>query len=312
MKFDIVGINDSYGSHRFSNNSILYALKDNVTQDSNLVFVWWVEKMFLDPKYSDIADRLCNTDWFGVMHVPLLTPNWAMYSQNNLSKLYFSHKWRLALSRCKGIIVLSEHMKVQLQALYPSLPVFSMKHPIGSTAGEFSPQSFKEDPKLLLVGAWLRDFDSFFHLKTNFRKVILLNKYADGYLKDIYGKYSPDIRRKIRDIDCIEFLENDEYDKLLSSSLVYLGLHETSANNALCECISSSVPFVSKNHPAITEYCGIDYPLFFNDALDLSTIEYEKVIEAHHYLKDNYKLKEMLSIDSFVDSVASIYIKIID
>jgi hypothetical protein len=230
-----------------------------------------------------------------------------MYSQNNLSKLYFSPKWRAALSRCKGIIVLSEHMKIQLQALYPSLPVFNIKHPIGKTTIEFNPQSFKKDPKLLLVGAWLRDFEGFLNLKTNFKKVILLNKYADGYLRKIYGKYSPDIRRKIRDVECVEFLENDEYDKLLSSSLVYLGLHETSANNALCECISYSVPFVSKNHPAISEYCGSDYPLLLNDLNDLTSITDKSVIESHHYLKNNHIIKGKLTIEFFIDNVASTY-----
>jgi glycosyltransferase involved in cell wall biosynthesis len=310
MKFDIVGVDESYGSHRFSNNSILHALKDKVTQDSDLVFVWWVEKMFLDPKYSDIKDRLCNTNWFGVMHVPLLTPNWAMDGQNNLSSLYFDETWRKALERCKAIICLSEHMATQLRALYPKLNVVSAKHPVGALTLDFSYDVFLKKKQMVLIGAWLRNYDAFFDYKTDLRKIILLNKYANGYLKKTYANYSPNCTSLLTSVDTIDFLDDLEYDKLITASLVFLGVHETSANNALCECIASNTPFVAKKHPAIIEYCGADYPLLVDSYEEKITDN--MVLRAHEYLKSQPNLKTGLSLDAFLEKIKIVYDQIKD
>jgi hypothetical protein len=310
MKFNIIGLNERHGDHRFSNNTILKELNVHSEADDNIDFIWWVEKIFTKPENKDIANKLGDKDWFGVMHVPLLTPNWAQYSQNNLANLYFSEAWKKALKKCKGIIVFSEHMRLQLKALYPSLNVFSLKHPIGISELTFDINLFIKDPKILLVGAWLRDYDNFEKLKIKFEKRVLLNNYAEGYLRDVYSKYSVNILSKIRKLNCISFLENDDYDKLLSSSLVYLSVHETSANNAVCECISYEVPFVANRHPAIEEYVGVDYPLLFDDISNISSISIEDILAAHDYLRQNKHLKERLSLDVFIIEFSKVYKKL--
>lgn len=302
MKFEIVGLEESYGKHRYSNNEILNGLFEQVEPSSDLLFVWWVEKMFLSPKYEEVIDRLCKTDWFGVMHVPLLTPNWAMYSQNNLAKLYFMERWREALKTCRGIITLSQHMQGQLSALYPDLNVYSIKHPIPCSTVTFDFDSFVNNPRLLLVGAWLRNFDSFFSLKTDWNKKIIVNHYAESFMQQCYHKYRPHMLEDIKKLDNIIFVENEMYDKLICSSVLYLNLHESSANNSLCECINYSVPFVANRHPAIVEYCGSEYPLFVDDIANLR-ISMEKVQEAHSYLKQRQDLRDALSMESFYSAM---------
>lgn len=306
MKFNILAHDESYGKHRFSNNAILDALAENSSKDDDLSFVWWVEKMFLSPQYEDIVQKMIEKPWFGVMHVPLLTPNWAMYSQNNLSKLYYLPAWREGMKNCRGIIALSEHMRSQLKAIYPGLKVFALKHPIPESGARFDIKEFEKDPKLLLVGAWLRNFDQFSALETNLRKMIIINHYAEGYIKQCYHKYRPRMLDDVQAIDHVGFLENDEYDQMFRSSLLYLSLHETSANNALCECISYETPFVAKRHPAIIEYCGADYPLLVDDDAELN-ISTAQVSDAHAYLKQNKGLKKSLSMSSFVDGFRDVY-----
>ncbi|MEZ0153475.1 MAG: hypothetical protein AB9Q22_01035 [Candidatus Reddybacter sp.] len=312
MKFDLVGLEDSYGNHRFSNNTILKELADKSKYDASVAFIWWIEKIFTQPDYHETVKRLAETDWFGVMHVPLLTPNWAQYSQNDLAKLYFSEEWRQALKRCRGVIALSEHMKVQLKSIYPELKVFSLKHPVGSSEVLFKVDEFYSKPTVLLVGAWLRDFESFIQLKSNFDKKVLLNKYAEGYLRDVYSRYSVNILAKVRQLDCVSFLEDQAYDELFSSSLIFIGLHETSANNAVCECISYGVPFVAPRHPAIIEYVGEDYPLLYDDVTEVSRISIDDVVKGHEYLQRNTHLKESLSLDKFVHGVSDIYKEIFE
>lgn len=307
MKFEIVGLEESYGKHRYSNNAILNGLREQAEPSQDLLFVWWAEKMFLSPQYADVVERLCSTDWFGVMHVPLLTPNWAMYSQNNLAKLYFMDRWRQALKRCKGIVTLSQHMQQQLQALYPELPVFSVKHPIPATSVSFDLEAFRRDPKLLLVGAWLRDFDSFFQLQTPWRKKLIINHYAEGFLRERYHKYRPGMLEDTKTLEHVHFLENDAYDALVRSSVLYLNLHETSANNALCECIAYSVPFVARRHPAIVEYAGADYPLFVDDDSEVQDIPLQQVEAAHLYLKSRPELREALSMQAFTRDMRQVW-----
>lgn len=309
MKFDIVGIDETYGSHRTSNNDILKELSYKSEPCADLKFVWWVELMFLDSKYRDIANSLCNTDWFGVMHVPPLCPNWAMEGQNDLSSLYFDKTWNKALKRCKAIICLSEHMAMQIRALYPEINVFSTKHPVSQLTRKFRISDFLEKKQMVLVGAWLRDYEAFVNTKTKYTKAVLFTKYARNYLKNTYKQYVPSCNTLLSDIEILEFLEDTEYDKLITTSLVFLGVHETSANNALCECITSNTPFIALRHPAIAEYCGLEYPLLLDSYGDEVTDT--MVVKAHEYLKSQEKLKKALSLNSFIESVSKIYSKII-
>lgn len=307
MKFEIVGLEESYGQHRYSNNAILNELREQSEPSQDLLFVWWAEKMFLSPQYEEVVDRLCSTEWFGVMHVPLLTPNWAMYSQNNLAKLYFMDRWRQALKKCRGIVTLSQHMAQQLRALYPSLNVFSVKHPIPASSVSFDFEAFRADPKLLLVGAWLRDFNGFFDLETPWRKKLIINHYAEGFLQQCYNKYRPGMLNDVKSIEHVNFLENEAYDALVRSSVLYLNLHETSANNAVCECISYSVPFVTKRHPAVVEYCGADYPLFVDEDNASLRLSMEQVRDAHLYLKEREELRDALSMPSFIRDMREVW-----
>jgi hypothetical protein len=309
MKFEIVGLEEVYGKHRYSNNEILECLQEKVEPSADLMFVWWVEKMFLDPKYEDIVERLCNTEWFGVMHVPLLTPNWGLYSQNNLAKLYFMRVWRQALKRCKAIITLSEHMRDQVSAIYPDLRVFTLKHPIPAGKASFDFERFSRDPTLLMVGTWLRDFDSFFRIETKWRKRVILNHYAEEFIGKRYQKYRPGMLRDIKSLDYVEFLDSDDYDSMLSASVPYLYMHETSANNAVCECISYSVPFVANRHPAIVEYCGSEYPMFVSNRRRL-IVSLSQVADAHAYLRERNELREELSMGKFVVGMADIWARL--
>lgn len=311
MRFTIFDYEDSFGAHRFSNNEILEKLQSNLIRNDNLLFVWWVEKMFLHPNNEAKRTFLEHRDWFGVMHVPLLSPCWAMTkdSQNDLAKLYFSKAWRSALTRCRGIICLSEHMASQLRVLYPNLNVFTAKHPTELVTTVFSPDAFLEKKQIVLIGAWLRNFQAYFQLKTEFKKILLLNKYAKSYIENSYAKYSLGCQELLGSVQKIEFLRDDEYDALLSSSLVFLGLHETSANNSVCECIARNTPFIANRHPAVIEYCGEEYPLLVNSYDE--DIDVSRVLDAHEYLKHHHCLKSSLQLDEFVQRIKFVYEKIV-
>ena len=65
-----------------------------------------------------------------------------------------------------------------------------------------------------------------------------------------------------------------------------MDIHDSSANNTVLEAIAYKTPLIVKKHPAIIEYLGKDYPLYFEDPNELNNnfITDEKIIECHKYL----------------------------
>ena len=106
----------------------------------------------------------------------------------------------------------------------------------------------------------------------------------------------------------VSYLPNDEYDALLQSSILFLYMHETSANNAVLECILHATPFIANRHPAIEEYVGKDYPFFIEEA-DLHSLTIGQILslsqQAHEYLK-LHATRADLSLSSFAGSVIQI------
>lgn len=92
-------------------------------------------------------------------------------------------------------------------------------------------------------------------------------------------------RREYGSVERIPRLSDAEYDHLLSRNIVFLEPLDASANNAVVECIVRNTPIVVNRHPAVEEYLGRDYPLFyerFHQAGELLTDEH--ILAAHRFL----------------------------
>jgi hypothetical protein len=95
-----------------------------------------------------------------------------------------------------------------------------------------------------------------------------------------------------------KYANNKEYDELLIKNILFLHVHDASANNVVLEAIVYKTPLVVNKHPAIVEYLGEDYPLYFdsNETTNINDdfISIEKITKAHEYLKalnnDNIQL----------------------
>lgn len=73
-------------------------------------------------------------------------------------------------------------------------------------------------------------------------------------------------------VTIIDQLNNNEYDQLLSESIVFLHLIDASAVNTVIECIVRNTPLIINRHPALEEYLGIDYPGFYTDLREAAYI----------------------------------------
>jgi len=81
---------------------------------------------------------------------------------------------------------------------------------------------------------------------------------------------------------------------------VFLDLIDVSACNTLIECIVRNTPIVINRLPAIVEYLGEDYPLYYNTLEEATSLinDDRKILEAYRYLKT--KDKEFLKMETFM------------
>jgi hypothetical protein len=106
-------------------------------------------------------------------------------------------------------------------------------------------------------------------------------------------------------VEVISQLENDEYDKLLSESVVFLNLVDVSACNTVIECIVRNTPIIINKLPAVIEMLGDEYPLYYETMEEAS----EKLADvslikiAHEYLMKLDKTK--FTSDYFIKSICN-------
>ena len=105
----------------------------------------------------------------------------------------------------------------------------------------------------------------------------ITNNWNKHFYEDIY--------KKINNVEYITFLENDDYDKLLSENIVFVNLVDASAINTVLECIIRHTPIIVNKHPAVIELLGMSYPLYYNE-------DDEKFVEIYNLLKNDDMIKK--------------------
>lgn len=128
-----------------------------------------------------------------------------------------------------------------------------------------------------------------------------------------YKHFYDDVCDKIKSVDYIDYLQNDDFDKLLSSNIVFVHLVDASAVNTVIECMVRNTPIILNKHPAVVELLGERYPLYFSNTCDYFTINKEvetlltdgySIRRAYEHLKNIDKTS--LSIQYFVNQLIDI------
>lgn len=116
------------------------------------------------------------------------------------------------------------------------------------------------------------------------------------------------INRKIKlnkDVNMLTYLNNDEYDDLLSQNIVFLNLVDASAVNTVIECMVRNTPIIVNKLPALVEILGEKYPLFYDNVYDVKNLlNMNSIDDAYNYL---HKLnKAELKIETFINKFKNI------
>lgn len=111
----------------------------------------------------------------------------------------------------------------------------------------------------------------------------------------------------IKSINCFndDRMANDEYDLLLSRSVVVVKLTSAVVANIMIDCMASKTPLIINRNEASEDYLGVEYPLFYHD-YD-SCVAALADIERHHlaneYLCDRNMSRH--SEDAFRDTLVT-------
>ena len=248
--------------------------------------------------------------WIGFVHNPFtVTKPFDIKASclNICSRLAFLK----ALGNCKGLYTLSEDLTESLKYLLDCIGAYSinvetLKHPTILDVDKFDYDKYISSPKVTNIGYWLRSFDSFFTLDTTIPKHILLGKlqYARDNFSIQYKQFKDKSRltgeKPIGKVTPHQALTNEEYDSFLTGSISYINLIDTSANNAVIECMVRNIPLLVNYHPAVVEYLGEDYPFYYltQSGANKKINDTNLIKETHEYLCNMDK--RFLSIDHFL------------
>lgn len=272
-------------AHRGGWKSLIsYMLKNNVLKrDCGVPLLDVVEKYFVWDK-----NPAMECSWVGISHMTPNTPDYLSIA--DIDRLVENENFVKSLPLCKAFIVLSDYIKEYLTEKLNNIcnvNIVSLKHPVSDDIKHFNIQRFYQNnqKKVILLGQQMRKISSIYLLKTNRKKwwmyghpdVELMHDRRNNELKMLNQKPNVD------NVEMVKINNNAEYDKIISENIILMDFIDASANNAILECISGNIPFFTKRLPAIEEYLGKDYPMYFEELSDI-----EDIINNDSKLKEIY------------------------
>jgi hypothetical protein len=246
--------------------------------------------------------------WVGFTHTVTEIPD-CFEKGASPKEIFKTDLWKDSVKNCRGLFCLSEYHKKLLEKEI-DIPIEVLTLPAQTPRIRFNFEKFKENKnkRIVQIGYWLRKLNSIYQLKTKKLKKTMLISRKDGLTEKVMEKERKKLGIKInkKSVDVLDYLSDEDYDRLLSENIVFIDLYDTASNNVIVECIVRNTPILTNPHPATIEYLGKDYPLYFKDlkeaekkANDMNLIE-----DAYNYLRkmDKRKFNEKNFIDSFANS----------
>ena len=244
--------------------------------------------------------------WIGFFHLPPNFPEW-FNPESHPDAVFSEPRFRQSLPHMKGAVAFSEYAGDWIREKF-GVPVLVARHPTEMVNRIFDWDLFEanSDRQLVQIGWYLRNYRAIYQVAvpSSFRKVHIAQSRPfieeARRLTDIHSPFRH--RPDIGDTEVISWLENDAYDDLLTRNVMFLELFDASANNAITEAIARDTPVVVNRHPAVVEYLGADYPLFY-DTLDevAGLLKTPRIRAAHEHIRAFDKTG--FTVDAFIDQL---------
>lgn len=267
---------------------------------SGIFFDDFIEKNFgwnvAEHYHPDGMGGAYKRNWIGVWHNPPAAPEW-FDSSNSPQAVLERKSFQDSLESCKAIVCLSEYLSSWVKERI-DVPVVTVKHPTEIPSKKWNIQNLvrRERREIIQIGYWLRKLNSIHKLKCDYRYKKIWLPSNKEYAMGLYDTQRRTMRKNhesnyIWSGVSMETVPNQEFDEMLSRGIVFVDLYDSSANNAVIESIARNTPILINRIPAVEEYLGKDYPLYFDDLEHASSLLYDldSIYSAHKYLKNMNK-----------------------
>jgi len=231
--------------------------------------------------------------WVGVVHEPPGVPAWHGPARLSPEMMLSSDRLAHSLPHCKGLFTLSEHLRDWIADRVP-VPVEAVPHPTETPTCYFTPQQYLDnrERRIIQIGRALQRMHSLYLLPTTTLCKTLLratDRRADALWEAELGLLPDGGQRLLGTVEAREFVDGPSYDALLMRNIVFLDMYACSASDTLLGCLVRGTPVVVNRLPAVTEYLGADYPLYFDDLTEAArkAEDDQLVVSAHEHLMDN-------------------------
>jgi hypothetical protein len=236
--------------------------------------------------------------WVGFLHNPYGMPPW-FYADHAPEFVFTKSIWRDSLPSCVGLFTLSEHM-AQWMRTATGKPVSVAYLPSEIPEITFDFEAFLANPekRVIQIGWWLRRQTAIDHLPLpadnahGYGKLRLVPGFASNAREQIEAMRTGEFERHgmppagAGSVEAVTHVSNDEYDRLLSRNIAFVHLEAANANNAVVECLARGTPLLVNRLPAVEEYLGRDYPLYYENLQDAAdqAMDLGRLRAAHDYL----------------------------
>lgn len=184
-------------------------------------------------------------------------------------------------------------------------PIFFKKYRLkGKSMDEYFPPE-KIDFSLEIINTRHHDSSFLYFLYKYIRENNYLQKELKCNIDDSYYRSNLEhfINKQIESVTKLEYLPNEEFDLLMSRYIVFVDFIECSAANTIVECMARGNPIIVNRFPAVEEYLGKDYPLFYDDINDVEKIlTIERITAAYNHMQQSI-IKEKISSEKFYEDI---------
>lgn len=180
--------------------------------------------------------------------------------ERSLEKILSSKTWKHNKKFFLGGFVFSKSQREYLENKKISRPIRQVMHPTQMKVKKWNLKSFLKNPTLLHVGVHCRNIDFFLAVakrRCQQEKYVLLSAKERDYATYLTQYQWAGAKIQAR-------LNKKEYNKVLTSSVVFINLSNAAANNIVLECIARGTPILINNVGGVEDYLGKIYPLYYS------------------------------------------------
>lgn len=242
--------------------------------------------------------------WVGIFHFPhdVVSPMGFDRARNSAWSLWARPDFKKSLPRLRGAVSMCSRLAAWL-APRLGVPVATIMHPTETGVTQWNPGCLAE-PKMLQVGWHLRNTRAIYHVPPANGWRYLRIAPVDRWQR----RRDARIRRRLGSepnglVEDLPRLDDAEYDEALATSVVVMEVWGAAANNVVVECVARGTPLLVNRLPAVEEYLGEDYPLYFRRLRDVpALLRPERLVAASEHMRG--RRGRWLELDTFAGCLA--------